>query len=591
MHAPLATVTNAQRRSVGLDLLVAAGLALILTIGWSITDWSRLSRMMLPDPDDMLRLAQVRDWIAGQGINDWTQYRMAPPQGSAMHWSRVNDFGIAALILLLTPLLGQANAELVTILVYPGMLFAAAIFLSARIGRRLWGPEGGPVAAILAAIAFPGLTVFIPGRIDHHALQAVLIQLLVLLLMRPATARTGAVAGAVAAIGLVVGLESAPQVVALVGVTFFAWVAGQPGAHERMGGFAVALAGVTLLFLIFLRPTFWSAQYCDAFTPASSTGTLAGAAALGVLAVVHPRLPGWRWRLGAGVVLGGIALGGTLLAYPVCINGPYGAVDPFLLSEFFPHIVEANGVFAQDGLAAMLAVGGLVATALIASAWMIARAPARWTVTAPIVAALGMSALVMLAQVRGAYIGAPLATPVLAGLILAARRATRWKLALLTGAWLVSAGLVWQRVPEEAGALFGGARISQVRSVQVACTVGDPWREVDRHPAGNVMTGTNAAAYLLASTRHSTVGAGYHRNNAANMAIYRFFLSAPGEAHAIARAWNVDYVVFCPGDFREIDAVAKFPDSMAARLEQGRAPEWLEPLPLGGTPLRLYRMR
>jgi hypothetical protein len=78
----LAESHDARRKSIRLDLIVAVGLALILTIGWALTDWPRLSRMLLPDPDDMMRLAQVRDWLAGPGINDWTQYRMAPPEGS-----------------------------------------------------------------------------------------------------------------------------------------------------------------------------------------------------------------------------------------------------------------------------------------------------------------------------------------------------------------------------------------------------------------------------------------------------------------------------------------------------------------------------
>ncbi len=579
-----------QQRSLRNDLIVAIVLAVGLSVCWSLTDWARLSRMMLPDPDDAMRLLQVRDWIAGQGINDWTQYRMAPPTGALMHWSRVNDFGIAAIIVAATPVVGKYYAELTAVLVYPAILFACALFLSARIGRGLWGAGAAPIAAVLTAIAFPGTTVFIPGRIDHHALQVVLIQLLVLLLMRPATLRVGAMLGAIAAVSLVVGLESAPQVVAAIAVLFFGWMADQPGTRERVAGFAVTLAGTTLLFLLFLRPTFWSAQFCDAFTPVSATGTLAAAGALGVLAILHPYLRGWRWRLGAGVVLAGIALGGTLLAYPSCINGPYGAVDPVLLKLFYPHIIEANGVFAQDGVAAMLAVGGVVAAACIVATWMILREPRRWPVTAPVVATLGMSALIMLVQVRGGYIGAPLAAPVLAGLILAARRASRWQPAAIAGAWLASAGLVYLHLPEMVQGMFAGGRTSAVPSVQVACTVGDTWREVGRYPAGNVMAGTNVAAYLIASTHHTTIGAGYHRNNAGNMAIYRFYLGTPDQARAIAAQWHADYVIFCPADFDEVQIDRAFPDSMVALLKAGRAPDWLEPVPLANTTMRFYRI-
>lgn len=586
-----------RRRSLVIDLVLAVSLAAFLSICWSITDWARLSRLMLPDPDDTMRLLQVRDWLAGQGINDWTQYRLAPPLGGAMHWSRVNDFGIAAIILAATPLVGRHHAELTAILLYPALLFAASLFLSARIARGLWGRQAPAIAVVLGALAFPGTTIFIPGRVDHHALQAVVIEFVVLFAMRRATLRTGLAIGAALAISLVIGLETAPQVAVLMAVLFFGWVAGQAGARERLLGCAVALAGVTTAFLVFLRPTLWSPHYCDAFTPASSTATLAAAAAMALMAAVHPVLRDWRWRLMAGLMLGGGALGATLLAYPVCVSGPYGAVDPVLLALFYPHIIEANGVFAQDGIGATLAIGGVVFAACIASVWMLARAPRHWPTTVPVAATLAISALIMLVQVRGAYIGAPLSAPILAGVIVAARGSRRWRTAAVAGAWLASTGLVYLQLPKlfehgaksASGSAWPGA--AAARSVQVACTVGDTWREVDRYPAGIVMAGTNVAAYLIGSTHHSSIGAGYHRSNAANMAVYRFYLSRPERARQIARDWRVDYVVYCPGDFDEVDLAKAFPHSVAAGLRGGHPPAWLEPLVLRNTPLRLYRVR
>jgi len=45
------------------------------------------------DNDDMMRLIQVRDFIAGQSWFDADQHRMGP-DGTAMHWSRVADIPI-----------------------------------------------------------------------------------------------------------------------------------------------------------------------------------------------------------------------------------------------------------------------------------------------------------------------------------------------------------------------------------------------------------------------------------------------------------------------------------------------------------------
>jgi hypothetical protein len=580
-------------RSIRLDLVVAIALALILTIGWTLTDWPRLSRMLLPDPDDMMRLAQVRDWLAGQGTNDWTQYRMGPPNGTPMHWSRINDMGIAALILLARPFAGQADAELIAVLVYPALLFACALFLSARIARRLWGPSAGPVAAVLTALAYPGTTVFIPGRIDHHALQVVLIQLLVLLLMRAPRYRDGIIAGATTAISLVVGLETAPQVAAFIAVMAMLWAVRGMEERARLAGFAAGLGAAMLFFLAFLRPTYWPPELCDAFTPASSTAALAVAAALAILAAAAGRLPGWRSRIGAGAILAIIVIGAILIAFPSCINGPYGAMDPFLRRAFIPFIDEANGIFAQPRLSRIIAIGGVLTAACLAAGWMLLRERRRWSVALPIVAVVAVSAVVMLFQVRGAYIGAPLSAPILAGVVVVSRQLTTGQLPTVVVAWLVGAGIAYSTLPaqiERFTARPGAADINRPAN-QVVCSVGDTWDQIDRYPPGVVMAGTSVAAYLIGATHHSTIGAGYHRNNAGNMAMYLFFLSTPDRAHEIAREWKVDYVIFCPGDFAEIDVTRNFRGSAAARLQRGEALPWLEPLALHNTPLRLYKLR
>ena len=578
-------------RSIRNDLLLALVLATTLTIAWAIKDWARLSHFVLPDPDDMMRLAQVRDWLAGQAFNDWTQHRMDPPTGGAMHWSRINDFGIAALILAATPLAGRHGAELVAVLCYPALLLVADLFLSARIARRLWSPEAGPVGAVLAALAYPGQTLFVPGRIDHHALQTVLIVATILWLMRAGSWRAGAVAGLLCAISLTVGLETAPQVAALVGVVFLLWAAGRAGERARLAGFAATLAGVTALFLATMRPTFWSPAFCDAFTPASSTGTLAVAAALGALAAATPLFSTWRQRVAAGVALGGAAIGISLLSYPACLSGPYGVVDPFLQRWFLPNIEEANGILRQPSVSRMVSLGGLLATACAASVWMMIGRPRRWPTMAPVVAVVAMSALVTLAQVRGTYIGAPAAAPVLAGLIVAARRRRSWRMPAIVGAWLASTGTAYAEVPAIASWLLPArvARPSPTRPSDI-CKTGDVWEQLDRFPQGVVMTSTIMAAYVIGATRHATVGAGYHRQNSGNMAVYRYFLGSRAQAAAIARQRHVRYVLFCPGDFSEMGLASRYPNGIAARLEADRPPAGFEQLRLRGSALRFYRI-
>src|SRR5690348_13799793 len=63
------------------------------------------------DSDDVMRLVQVRDLIAGQGWFDLTQHRLGLEGGTPMHWSRLVDLPIAALILFFRLFLDPLAAE------------------------------------------------------------------------------------------------------------------------------------------------------------------------------------------------------------------------------------------------------------------------------------------------------------------------------------------------------------------------------------------------------------------------------------------------------------------------------------------------
>jgi hypothetical protein len=572
------------------DAIVALLLALFLSLCWTINDWPQVGQLNLPDHDDMMRLAQVRDWLAGQAFNDWTQYRLAPPEGASMHWSRINDVGIAAIIVAARPFLGAHGAELLAVILYPALLFAAYLFLSGRIARRLGGSSAALVAIVVAALAYPANSLFLPGRIDHHALQIVLILGAILALMRPPAIANGAVAGVCIALSLGIGLETAPYVAAVIAVLCGQWIWRGDAERARLIAAGAATGGVTLLLLLFARPTYWTAQWCDAFTPASSSATLAAAGAWIALGLASPRLPDWRARLALAGTAGAAVLTFAFLRYPVCLTGPYGPMDPFVRSAFMDNVVEARGLFQHRLLSIGLPSGGLIAAALLVAGWFLATHPLRRRAALPLVAVLAISAVVTLFQVRGAYLGSAVAAPLLAQLILAARDVPRWRGLAVAGAWLASAGMVYLIVPERIDRMLA----PQVRAsfqLSRSCNAGDVWRQLDRYPPGTVMAPMDRAAYIIGGTHHGSVAAGYHRNNRGNRAMYDFFLASPERARRIGAQWGTRYVAICPRDFAELDLAAAYPDSLATRLIRGETPAWLEPLPLRDTGLQFYRVR
>ena len=120
------------------------------------------------------RLVEVRDLIGGQGWFDVFQYRMDPPDGTSMHWSRLIDAPLAGLILLLKPLLGMHDAQALTLYFWPALLFAIALALIAAIARQVSNSTAPVIAAVvLGVLAFPALVHFRAGAIDHHNAQIV----------------------------------------------------------------------------------------------------------------------------------------------------------------------------------------------------------------------------------------------------------------------------------------------------------------------------------------------------------------------------------------------------------------------------------
>ena len=109
-----------------------------------------------PDPDDQLRLLQVRDWLGGQSWFDVTQYRMNAPDGAPMHWSRWVDLPVASVIIVMTPLFGANVAETTALVVVPLLTLGAVMFLVARVTARLLSNEHAILAALLPLAPTPG---------------------------------------------------------------------------------------------------------------------------------------------------------------------------------------------------------------------------------------------------------------------------------------------------------------------------------------------------------------------------------------------------------------------------------------------------
>jgi len=567
---------GAGERPAGAAQALALFLAVALTAAWSALAWPNLSNRVLPDPDDMVRLAQIRDWLAGQRFADLTQARLGGPDGVALHWSRLPDLVPAAVIALATPLIGTARAEMLALVLWPELLFFAHLLIAAALARRLGGAGTMPVAVALAALAYPAITAFLPGRIDHHGLQIVLVELMLLAAIDGKWIRAGLAAG----ISQIVGLETAPALLAANAALLALWIRGD----RNPGPFGAGLIAAAGIGYALFRPMPWASGWCDGFAPGVFAMLLTGGGAWLIAGAAASRLPDWRWRSGAAAALILLALIAAGAAAPECLGSPYGPGDP-LLDQIWPAgIGEAGGAFAAP--AAALAELGLGLAALSGAFLVARRGGATATAWLPVTAAIAGGTLAGLVQLRAGAIPAALAAPVLARALVELRRHGRGAVVLGT---LLSLGIVWQAAGRGLGG--GPAAAGRPALLGAGCRDARTLDQLDRLPGGMFAAPLDMSAYLVGATGHRALAGPYHRNRRGNRAVYDFFLAPPASADYQALLWTIDYVALCPESFAELPPGRVPETSLLAALRRGETPPWLEPILLVDSRARAWRVR
>lgn len=545
-------------------LILPLILTVLLTALWTATAWSDLAALRLSDVDDMVRLASIRDWLDGQAFADPVQQRLGPLGGTALHWSRLPELVPAFIIRLLAPLMGATRAELAAVIFWPELLLFLHLLLTGAIARRLGGVATVPAALVIAALAYPVIELFVPGRIDHHGLQIVLVEAVLLALLADRMLLAGLGAGT----SLLIGLETAPAVAVAMLWLLVGWVR----ERRSVAGFGAGLLIASLVAFALLRPSVWPPDRCDGFTPPLLAMLLMTGGFWLVLAGLAPRLPDRQWRTAAGLLLGALVLAAGWVAAPACFGSPYGPADPLLAQAWPEQVGEMGGVLRQRP-GTLLAWLGLPLAGFAAALWLTRRE--RSAAAFLLAGVIGMALLSALLQLRGVWIAAALAAPALAQLIRATlKRGVAWQV----GAWLGSIGLLWSMI---------GTLISPPTS---GCSDRQTLAGLDRLDTGSFAAPMELSAYLIGATQHRSLGGPYHRNLPGNHALAEFFRASPSAAAYQASLWGVQYVALCPTETGGLPAPLRRPGGLAHHLLNGATPDWLDPVPLVGSDLLVWRV-
>jgi hypothetical protein len=552
--------------------------------------------------DDLMRLAEVRDWLGGQGWFDLTQYRLAPPAGLAMHWSRIVDLPIATLILALTPVLGRASAEIATAAIWPLLLLMPTLVLAGALARRLSNAQAILPTILLVAVAAPALVHFRPGGLDHHGFQLMLMAATIYGASEEGdTYFVPALGGFAAAVSIAIGLEMAPALAAILAAVGLRWaIEGKPVANLT-SGFGLAFgAGTAILFAATVPVSSWNVAMCDRISlPCVAAAGLAGGG-LALLASNSNRLNNFFARLAVGGIAGGIVIGIMGAAFHVCLGDPHGAVEARAAAIWLANVTEAQNIFeiARNEPSDVLHIYGppLAAIVLGALAILRTRKEERTIWIAPFLALIALSAEAMW-EVRGAASANLVAQPLLVASLIRlfdvraswlARHGAIVALLLISSPVLVLAG----KAVGKSVRFFDPARPIYYASGPLACRKFEDIAPLARLEPGRVISYIDVGPAILVGSRHSIFAAPYDSNLQGNEIAFNVLLGDDATARHALVEHQVDYVAICPGSPERINFQRGAPEGLSERLARGEVPSYLEPVAGDpAAPLKVFRVR
>ena len=626
--------------------------AWLIICGWYLQLYSGgIHWFSLGDTDDNMRYLQVRDWLNGQSWWDLSQHRMDPPRGANIHWSRLVDLPLAALMIVFRLFMSPGGADRLACGIAPLLpllpLMLALAFLARRLSApRLGGSAGnedggdGSGHAWFAAMLLPlgagmGFGMFVPLRIDHHGWQLALTAMTLAGLVDRKWVRGGIVAGVSSALSVAIGMEMLVYLAGAGALIALRWVF-KDGAARRLQPYALSLGGTTAIGYAGFASYANRAPVCDALSPVW-TSVLVLAAGLLLLISMLP-LRSWQQRFVVAAIAGAAVAAFFWFAWPQCRTGVY-QISPELQRSWLVYIREAKPLTEQS-VSSWVPMTALPAAGLLCAligCWSARRDYERlwaWgTVTLMIAFSLGL----MFWQIRAAAAAQLIAIPPIGwamwGLVVALFTRRWWvkSLAVPGLVLLGSAADAYDLYPVVNGAIAslktasnsaaptpapaapparstGGKEAAKGKPAKAAPAAAKPaakknesnkcrtlpaLQPLDQLPPALIFTLVDLGPRIIAVTHHSVIAGPYHRNGTAILDIHHAFDGPPARFREIAAAHHASYLLICPGFPEGTIYPSRSPNGFYARILRGETFDFLTPVKLNfpaELPYVLYRI-
>ncbi|QTD54492.1 hypothetical protein [Parasphingorhabdus cellanae] len=550
-------------------------------------------------PDDQLRQVQLRDWLAGQSWFDTTQYRIASPDSQPMHWPRLVELPLALVILILSPVIGPASAELAAMVIVPLVALGLAMWLVAKIAEQLFDRKIALLSAALTATAVAVVAQLRPMRIDHHGWQIVLALAVLWTMFWPDKRKAGQVMGLSLALWLSISLEGLPLAVAFIALLSFRWVVSLDEGVRLFWTLAGFLVGTLVLYLVNHGQIEILVNYCDAIAPAHLMACAAGA--LVILPAIKFAPASWPVRLMALGVAGGSALGTFYASAPQCVGSAFGQLDPMVRDYWLVNVREGMPIWTQPWKEIVTLFGGSIVVGLGSLAYIQWRGSdgvdreKLFLLTYALLWAFIVSLLVQRAAAVAAVYALPLVGWAVQNAFVRARAITRPLtriLATVAVVFLILPGPLMLGMMNAVDGKKAGADVKKTKSsdASLACDSSESLAALNALPRSHMIAPFDFGPEILVQTPHSVLATSHHRNDGAMADQIRIFTAPPETARHIVEARGIGYILACP-DEAELNLYAKkHPEGLWAMLGENEQPDWLEPVKLSGSAPSLWRV-
>ena len=582
-----------EQRHEKLPWLPILALWLAVSVILVIGGWDNIVSRGGWDPDDKLRMVQLRDFLNGQSWFDITQYRMNGDEGAPMHWSRLIELPLALIILILSPLIGQDGAEMVAGTIIPLIGLGIVCYIIGQITTRLSSREAGIVAVLITLVSPALLMQFRPMRIDHHGWQIVMAVLAVWTIFWPNKKWGGIALGLVLATWLHISLEGAPLTAAFFILLGWRWIFEKAHGQRLIWTITSFAAASFALFMGTQSTGLKAAVFCDTISP-PHIAAIALAAAI-MLPAIAATPKDWRIRMAAASLAGGAALAALLLFAPQCSAGAFGNLDQLVHDYWYVHVNEGLPVWHQKIQSALSLLAAPVC-GLIAIFFVLRGAAGKQRSDLRIVLFFLVYAAILSTLVfRTVSVASAFAIPPVAILIVSLfhqYRRSREPLRRVAMVAVMLALLVPGAIASQlAGIATPKAKTSASKIAAKQCQSVGSVAALNALPKARILAPFDMGPTILLTTKHAVLASSHHRNESAMHDQIAIFLSSPEKAHDIIVKRGITHIAVCKAE-AELDNYKRAnPDGLWSKLDANRPPTWLEPMKPLGDDILLWRVR